>query len=248
MYNKSESMKYLDLASKLLPDSDELLRKKGTCYYRMEEYELAIDCFKKVYNPESPDTYLLDVIGSSYLHWDKYSEALFYFNEILKINKNDSNTYAEIALVYDFQEDYDTAIKYFDIALDIDCENMLALVCKADSLLAKGCFSESLECLNKVLSMNNDITNDIMIKLTKYYVLSYLGEYDESLQGFEEIKKLNFDNYDAIGRYYSYYAKSLVNMERLDDALKVYDEFLDNYPFNEEIKKDRDELFDKVNK
>ena len=58
----------------------------------MEEYELAIDCFKKVYNPESPDTYLLDVIGSSYLHWDKYSEALFYFNEILKINKNDSNT------------------------------------------------------------------------------------------------------------------------------------------------------------
>ena len=75
-----------------------------------------------------------------------------------------------------------------------------------------------------------------------------MDEYDESLQGFEEIKKLNFDNYDAIGRYYSYYAKSLVNMERLDDALKVYDEFLDYYPFNEEIKKDRDELFDKINK
>ena len=35
-------------------------------------------------------------------------------------------------------------------------------------------------------------------------------------------------------------------MERLDDALKVYDEFLDNYPFNEEIKKDRDELFIKL--
>ena len=31
-------------------------------------------------------------------------------------------------------------------------------------------------------------------------------------------------------------------MERLEDALKVYDEFLDNYPFNEEIKKDRDEF------
>ena len=28
-------------------------------------------------------------------------------------------------------------------------------------------------------------------------------------------------------------------MKRLDDTLKVYDEFLDNYPFNEEIKKDR---------
>lgn len=104
---------------------------------------------------------------------------------LLKINKKDSNAYAEIGIVYDFQEDYDTAIKYFDIALDIDCENILALVCKADSLIAKGSFSESLECLNKVLSINNDITNDIMIKLTKYYVLSYLGEYDEFLHGFE---------------------------------------------------------------
>ena len=117
-------------------------------------------------------------------------------------------------------------------------------MCKADSLLAKGCFSESLECLNNALS----IEDDIMTKLTKYYVLSYLDEYDESLQGFEEIKKLDFELYNVIKRYYSYYAKSLVNMKRLDDALKVYDEFLDNYPFNEEIKKDRDELFDKINK
>ena len=229
---------------KIPSELNELLRKKGTCYYRMEEYELAIDCFKKVYNPESPDTYLLDEIGSSYLNWDKYSEALFYFNEILKINENDSNAYAEIGVVYQFQEEHGTAIKYFDIALDIDCENILALVCKADSLLAKGCFSESLECLNNALS----IEDDIMTKLTKYYVLSYLDEYDESLQGFEEIKKLDFELYNVIKRYYSYYAKSLVNMERLDDALKVYDEFLDNYPFNEEIKKDRDELFDKINK
>ena len=244
MYNKSESMKYLDLASKLLPDSDELLIKKGICYSIMEEYELAIDCFKKVYNPESPDTYLLDEIGSSYLYQDKYSEALFYFNEILKINENDSNAYNSIALIYQFQEEHDTAIKYFDIALDMDCKNIIALVCKADSLIAKGCFSESLQYLNKALSLKDDI----MTKLAKYYVLSYLGEYDESLHGFEEIKNLDFDNYLMINRYYSYYAKSLVNMERLDDALKVYDEFLDNYPFNEEIKKDRDELFDKINK
>jgi tetratricopeptide (TPR) repeat protein len=58
----------------------------------------------------------------------------------------------------------------------------------------------------------------------KSYVLSYLGEFDESLRGFEEIKKLDFDDYGLKKSYYSYYAKSLVNMERLDNALKVYDE------------------------
>ncbi len=36
-------------------------------------------------------------------------------------------------------------------------------------------------------------------------------------------------------------------MERLDDALKVYDKFLNNYPFNEDIKRDREELLEKIN-
>ena len=112
-------------------------------------------------------------------------------------------------------------------------------------MLAKNCFHESLQYLNKVLSIKSDI---ITTKITKSHVLSYLGEYEESLRGFEEIKNLDFDDYNLIRIYHSYYARSLVNMERLDDALKVYDEFLDNYPFNEDIKKDRDELFEKINK
>lgn len=242
MHNKKESMKYLDLASKLLPNSKELLKKKGIIYYTMGEYKSAINCFKKVYNPDSPDTFLLSEIGLSYLYLGEYSEALYYFNEILKINKNDADSYVNIGVVYDFQEDYDTAIEYYNIALDINSKNIIALDCKADSLLAKGNFSESLQCLNKTLS----IRDNIMTKLTKCYVLSYLGEYNESLRGFKEIKSLEFDDYDTRLRYHSYYAKSLVNMGRLDDALKVYDDFLNNYPFNEDIKKDRDELFDKI--
>lgn len=242
LHNKLESMKCYDLAFKLLPDSDELMIRKASSYYILDEFELAINCFKNVFNPNSPDTFLLDMMASSYLYWDKYSEALFYFKEILKINNNDSNAYVGIGIVYQFQEDHDVAIKYFDIALSIDSENIKALSCKADSLLAKGDFSESLECLNKILS----VKEDIMAKLTLSYVLSYLGEFDKSLRGFDEIKNLDFDDYGLIVRFHSYYAKSLVNMGRCGDALKVYDEFLDNYPFNGNIEKDRDELFDKI--
>lgn len=241
--NKSESIKCYDLAFKLQPDSDELMRRKGSSYCILEEYELAINCFKKIYNQNYQDIFLLSEIGSSYLYLGNYPKALFYFNEILKINKNNSDAYKSIGLVYQFQEEHDVAIKYFNIALDIDSENIVALVCKSNSLLTQGFFHESLQCLNKALS----VKDDIMTKLTKSYVLSYLGKFEESLQGFKEIKNLNIDDYSLIRSYHSYYAKSLANMERLDDALKVYDEFLDNYPFSEYIKKDRDELFEKVN-
>lgn len=242
MLNRTESMKCYELAFKLLPGSDELMIRKGFSYFILEEYELAINCFKKVYNQNSHDIFLLNCLGLAHLYLDEYSEALYYFNKLLKINGNDAKAYVNIGSVYDFQEDYDTAIEYYNIALDIDSKNTMAFDCKADSLLAKGNFSESLQYLNKTLS----IRDDLMTKLTKYYVLSYLGEYDKSLQGFKEIKSLEFDDYALIRRYHSYYAKSLVNMGRLDDALKVYDDFLENYTFNEDIKKDRDELFDKI--
>lgn len=39
------------------------------------------------------------------------------------------------------------------------------------------------------------MVNDILTKIMKSYVLSYLGEFDESLRRFEEIKKLDFDDY-----------------------------------------------------
>ena len=74
-----------------------------------------------------------------------------------------------------------------------------------------------------------------------------MGRYDESLNGFDEVKKLDFDDYSTVKTYHSYYAKSLDNMGRLDDALKVYDDFLEKYPFDEYMKKYKDELFDKIN-
>ena len=34
-----------------------------------------------------------------------------------------------------------------------------------------------------------------MTKITKSYVLSYLNKFEESLDGFKEIDKLDFDDY-----------------------------------------------------
>ena len=67
MHNKTESMKCYDLAFKLLPNSNELMIRKASSYYILEEYELAIKYFKKVYNDNSQDVYILNLIGSSYL-------------------------------------------------------------------------------------------------------------------------------------------------------------------------------------
>ena len=130
------------------------------------------------------------MIASSYLYSEKYSEA-----------------YLGIGLVYDFQEEHDAALKYFNIALDINSENIAALACKADTLLGQGNFNESLDCLNKIFSIKDDI---IMTKITKSYVLSYLNKFEESLDGFKEIDKLDFDDYGLKRSYYSYYTKSLV--------------------------------------
>lgn len=54
MYNKTDSLKCYELAFKLLPNSNELLIRKGSSYYILDEYNLAIDCFKEliIQNPQ----------------------------------------------------------------------------------------------------------------------------------------------------------------------------------------------------
>ena len=93
--------------------------------------------------------------------------------------------------------------------------------------------------------MNDKI---LPVLVSKYECLAYLGDYEKSLNGFENIEKLNFDDYSFSFIFYSSYGSVLEKMKRFNDALKVYDDFLENYPYNEEIQKDRDELLKKINK
>ncbi len=88
-------------------------------------------------------------------------------------------------------------------------------------------YNDALKYIELALNINAD---SIVLKLMRYNLLAYVGDFEHSLQGFDEISKTYFDSWKIIQLHYIYYARSLEAMKKYDDALKVYDEYLEKYP------------------
>ena len=140
---------------------------------------------------------------------------------------------------------HDEAIKSIEIILEPDCENVTVLGTMCNAYMYKGDYENALAYADRILKNN---PNDILITVMKSKILAELGKFNESLEGFKRVSEMEFDDYDVINDYYRYYGQSLELMEKYDEALKVYDEYLSKYPHfpKDEILKENEKICDAV--
>jgi len=125
--------------------------------------------------------------------------------------------------------------------LEYDSEDVMLLgqLCKMHMI--NGDYENALAYADEILKNN---PHDIFIKITKSKILAELGKFNESLEGFKRVSEMKFDDYNLISVYYAYYGQSLELMEKYDEALKVYDEYLSKYPNfpKDEILKEKEKI------
>ncbi|PWB88017.1 TPR repeat-containing protein YrrB [Methanobrevibacter thaueri] len=207
----------------------------------MGEYELAIDSFNQIIEHIPDETFSLNKIGSCYLYLEKYDLALSYFNKVLEIDSEDSDALLNMGLYYNDLEMYDDALIYLDKCIEIQPNDGAALLQMANIYKNKQDYHNALRYVNQALGQN---PNDLMLQLTKNLLLSNIGEFEESINGFKSISLEGIDNYGLISMYYIYYGQALQTMGKNDDALGLYDEYLikyDGFP-KDEIQDEKDRL------
>ena len=109
--------------------------------------------------------------------------------------------------------------------------------------LAAEDYSNALIEINKYIKIDDSFP----FLIYKHSLLADLGHFEVSLKGFERISKIKHDNVKVFNIYYLYYGHALEVMGKYEEAIKIYDKYLDNYNFlKEDIQEAKDNLLEEV--
>ncbi len=102
---------------------------------------------------EYPDSYLGRWwMGRTYTFLGDSSAALHWFMEAMKKADDDmeeSKISSSMANVYNIMKDWEQSLNYTDIALELNPENVVAIIARSIAFMAKGRKKEAVELLGK---------------------------------------------------------------------------------------------------
>ncbi len=105
-------------------DSESLLRNEylllGLRYYRNNEYEKAIEQFKKVLETYPDFKEVHTIIGNAYFKNDMNDEAMKEYRRVIEIDPYDVDAYENLGILYANSGDYSQAISEWEKLLKID--------------------------------------------------------------------------------------------------------------------------------
>ena len=177
------------------------------------------------------------------------NEAEEYFYKALEFEKNGNynksielypkeNAYLRLAAVYRIIRDYNNALNNFKKALYINNDSIYANMGIGCIYNDNGYFNKAIEYFSKAISLINEkgIKDEHNNLQNAYYnrALSYflLGEYNKSINDFDEALKLNKEDYEA----YNDKGNAYYRQGNFDEAIESYKKALSINPDFENAK------------
>ena len=105
----------LEIFSEIMKDNEdyELLQKTGYCYQQLDQYEKAIEYYKKAEYFEKNKSWVLKKIAFCYRKLKHYPEALEYFKQVESLEPENLYIQTMLGRTYLDLDDYETALKYY---------------------------------------------------------------------------------------------------------------------------------------
>ena len=238
--DKENSMCCFDEAFKIDPGNLKICFKKAIALYHLNEFSLSIELFEKLLEYFPDFVPILNYIGQCYINLDDYDCALRYFNEALRYDEKNIEILVNIAGCYHDLGRYDEALAYLNKSLTFDSKNSLIFAQFSNVYMHTGDYKSANRYIDLALEQQPE---DLALQISKNLILAYLGKNTESVEGFQKIKEGYFDDNGIIQLWYLYFGKALNAMGNSDEALKIFDEYLEKYSFlNEEIENEKDKI------
>ena len=207
-------------ASNLKPKNPAYLTQLAEAYYQIDEYEKAIENWKKVQNIDPG--YEINYINKAIAEWIKddadYEQAIIDCDIYISRNSKNEKSSVVYSLRGDCKywlEQYDDAIEDFNKALELEGDNVTDLKNRAKTYYQMKEYEKALDDFNKVLEIDPEYEIDYFEKAYSEYKMKqhkeaiddytkYLSDYPESANAYNNrgLCQYKLENYkDAIEDY-----------------------------------------------
>ncbi len=171
------------------------LQELGDCYCSVDNFEYAKQCYEKaaLLEPDEPGPYVgLGIVAMQYQLLD---DAQIAFKVARRLGPNCSKAYAGLAMVAQQKTDYKEAFEMYLKCLELDTDNLTALLGLFQASCRMGSFSRVTHYLELYLNMHPSDTA-VMFSLAALYMKD--DKFEQSGKMLSEILVLDPANEDAI--------------------------------------------------
>ena len=172
----------------------EALQEMGDCYASVGNYKLAQKYYGKaaVLSPDAPDPYV--GLGVVALQDNQLDDAEIAFKVACRLDANCAKAYAGLGLTAQQRTDYKQAFEMYLKSLELDTENLIALLGLFQASCQMGSFAQVTHYLDVYLNMHPGDTS-VMFPLAALYMKD--GRFEESKKVLLDVLTLDKNHKDA---------------------------------------------------
>ncbi|MHC4112153.1 MAG: tetratricopeptide repeat protein [Planctomycetota bacterium] len=171
-----------------------VVQELGDCYTSVGNYAEAHKCYEKAASlgPDEPGPYV--GLGVLALQQNQLDDAEIAFRVACRLDTNCSKAYAGLAMVAQQRADYQQAFEMYLKCLELDVDNLIALLGLFQTSCQMGSFAKVIHYLELYLNMHPGDTS-VMFPLAALYMKD--SRLEQSKKILSEMLTLDQDNEDA---------------------------------------------------
>lgn len=171
-----------------------VLQELGDCYASVGDYTKAHQCYDKAagLGPDEPGPYV--GLGVLALQQNQLDDAEISFRVACRLDVHCAKAYAGLAMVAQERADYKRAFEMYLRCLELDVDNLIALLGLFQTSCQMGSFAKVIHYLKLYLNMHPGDTS-VMFPLAALYMKD--GRLERSKKILLEMLTLDADNKDA---------------------------------------------------
>ena len=172
----------------------EVLQELGDCYTSVGNYAEAQKCYEKAagLGPDEPGPYV--GLGVVALQKDILDDAEIAFRVACRLDANCAKAYAGLAMVAQQRADYKQAFEMYLKCLELDTDNLIALLGLFQTSCQMGSFAKVIHYLELYLNMHPGDAS-VMFSLAALYMKD--GRLEQSKKILSDMLTLDPDNKNA---------------------------------------------------